>query len=362
MATSDPRPAARGLREDDRPRALGLQQEVRGPLRRHRRRPGRRRRGPGRRRGAAPATPRPREEQTEFTATLTEIGPNKIPVKIIATKKQLKEHDADAAEEQSEFTRDASPRSARTRSRSSRSSASSPGSASRRPRTSSTRRRSPSRRASPGTRPRRSRLPSKSRAPRSRSSSTVAARRAAASLRRRCASRGTSAQGRTRCRRHWPAHRRPAPPASGDGRIGLGRMACRGSFDKSTVAVSYSFCERGPSPFPPTSVKEWYFMLSVAESAPLAASPSARTRYARIPEVLADPEPDRAPARVVPVVHREGPPGAVRRDQPDQGLHRQGDGAPVPRLRVRGPQVLRGGVPDQGPDLQPPAVRATSSS
>ena len=57
------------------------------------------------------------------------------------------------------------------------------------------------------------------------------------------------------------------------------------------------------------------------------------------------------------MVHREGPAGAVRRDQPDQGLHRQGDGAPVPRLRVRDAQVLRGGVPDQGPDLQPPAVR-----
>ena len=78
---------------------------------------------------------------------------------------------------------------------------------------------------------------------------------------------------------------------------------------------------------------------------------------ARIPEVLADPEPDRTPAGFVPVVHREGPAGAVRRDQPDQGLHRQGDGAPVPGLRVRRPEVLRGGVPDQGPDLQQAAVR-----
>ena len=57
------------------------------------------------------------------------------------------------------------------------------------------------------------------------------------------------------------------------------------------------------------------------------------------------------------MVHREGPPGSVRRDQPDQGLHRQGDGAPVPGLRVRDAQVLRGGVPDQGPHLQPAAVR-----
>ena len=57
------------------------------------------------------------------------------------------------------------------------------------------------------------------------------------------------------------------------------------------------------------------------------------------------------------MVHREGPAGPVRRDQPDQGLHRQGDGAPVPRLRVRDPEVLRGGVPDQGPHVQPAAVR-----
>ena len=75
------------------------------------------------------------------------------------------------------------------------------------------------------------------------------------------------------------------------------------------------------------------------------------------PRSSPDPEPDRAPARLVRLVHRQGPAGAVRRDQPDQGLHRQGDGAPVPRLRVRGPEVLRGGVPDQGPDLLPAALR-----
>ncbi len=97
-------------------------------------------------------------------------------------------------------------------------------------------------------------------------------------------------------------------------------------------------------------------MLS-AESSNRSATALARTRYARIPEVSADPEPDRAPARLVRLVHRQGPPGAVRRDQPDQGLHRQGDGAPVPRLRVRRPEVLRGGVPDEGPDLLPAALR-----
>ena len=80
MATHHPRQAARGLRADDRPRALGVQEGVRGPLRGHRRRARRGRRC--RRRGrcaAAPAAEAP-EEQTEFTATLTEIGPNKIPV------------------------------------------------------------------------------------------------------------------------------------------------------------------------------------------------------------------------------------------------------------------------------------------
>ena len=97
-------------------------------------------------------------------------------------------------------------------------------------------------------------------------------------------------------------------------------------------------------------------MLSVAESTRTAG---ARGAHALCPDPRSppDPEPDRAAARFVPVVHREGPPGAVRRDQPDQGLHRQGHGAPVPRLRVRGPEVLRGGVPDEGPDVQPAALR-----
>ena len=105
-------------------------------------------------------------------------------------------------------------------------------------------------------------------------------------------------------------------------------------------------------------------MLS-AKSAPLAATPSRPSllrqdrRGSRRGQrrQVRGAEPHRAPARVLPVVHREGPAGAVRRDQPDQGLHRQGDGAPVPRLRVRDPEVLRGGVPDQGPHVQPAAVR-----
>ena len=97
-------------------------------------------------------------------------------------------------------------------------------------------------------------------------------------------------------------------------------------------------------------------MLSVADSNSDSRSGGA---HALRPDSRSppDPEPDRAAARLVQVVHREGPPGAVRRDQPDQGLHRQGDGAPVPRLRVRGPEVLRGGVPDEGPDVQPAALR-----
>ena len=55
-----------------------VHQEVRGALRRHGSRArGRRGRG-ARRRGAAAAAAA--EEQTEFSAVLTEVGPNKIPV------------------------------------------------------------------------------------------------------------------------------------------------------------------------------------------------------------------------------------------------------------------------------------------
>jgi DNA-directed RNA polymerase subunit beta len=78
-------------------------------------------------------------------------------------------------------------------------------------------------------------------------------------------------------------------------------------------------------------------MLSVAESSPRATKASARISYARIPEVL--PIPNLIELQLIrSLVRGQGPPGAVRRDQPDQGLHRQGDGAPVPRLRVRAPK------------------------
>ena len=97
-------------------------------------------------------------------------------------------------------------------------------------------------------------------------------------------------------------------------------------------------------------------MLSAAES-PATAAVSARKRYARIPEVLPIPNLIELQLDLVQLVHRQGPAGAVRRDQPDQGLHRQGHGAPVPRLRVRGAEVLRAGVPHQGPDLQQAALR-----
>ena len=103
-------------------------------------------------------------------------------------------------------------------------------------------------------------------------------------------------------------------------------------------------------------------MLSVAESSNRTAGGVGAHALRPDPRSPPDPEPDRAPARLVPVVHREGPPGAVRRDQPDQGLHRQGDGAPVPRLRVRRPEVLRGGVPDEGPDVLAGRSTSTSSS
>ena len=97
-------------------------------------------------------------------------------------------------------------------------------------------------------------------------------------------------------------------------------------------------------------------MLS-AESSNRTAAALARTRYARIPEVLPIPNLIELQLDSFALVHRQGPAGAVRRDQPDQGLHRQGDGAPVPRLRVRRPEVLRGGVPDEGPDVLPAALR-----
>ena len=105
-------------------------------------------------------------------------------------------------------------------------------------------------------------------------------------------------------------------------------------------------------------------MLS-AESSTRAANPFGshlvrphrqEGRWHQLREVR-DPQPDRAPARFVRLVRRQGAARAVRRDQPDQGLHRQGDGAPVPGLRVRRAQVLRGGVPDEGPDVQQAALR-----
>ena len=136
-----------------------------------------------------------------------------------------------------------------------------------------------------------------------------------------------------------------------------GRLTRRG------IAVSYSFCERGLSfPFLPPSRSGVH---AVSLSRRLAPGPRRahlvrphrpEGRRHQLREVR-DPQPDRAPARFVRLVRGQGPAGAVRRDQPDQGLHRQGDGAPVPRLRVRGAQVLRGGVPDQGPDLQQAALR-----
>jgi large subunit ribosomal protein L7/L12 len=89
--------------------------------------------------GGAAAEAAPVEEQTEFSAILTEIGPNKIPViKVVRELTGLGLKEA---------------------------------------RTSSTRLPSRSRRASPGTRRTRSRPRSRSRAPRSTSSSSTPARR-----------------------------------------------------------------------------------------------------------------------------------------------------------------------------------------
>ena len=97
-------------------------------------------------------------------------------------------------------------------------------------------------------------------------------------------------------------------------------------------------------------------MLSVAESS-RASAVTPRRRYARIPEVLEIPNLIELQLSSFDWFVEQGAPGAVRRDQPDQGLHRQGDGAPLPGLRVRRAQVQRARVPDQGPHLQPAAVR-----
>ena len=188
-----------------------------------------------------------------------------------------------------------------------------------------------SRRASPRTRPRRSRPPSRSRAPRSRSSSARHPRRGRA-----------------------PAGARPAPrlPAPGGGRGHRPGLSARltAAADRGTISNSVSAAFLPP----PSSAKE-RFMLPVADSSSLA--PSGRDLVRPDLREARDPQPDRAPGPIVRLVRREGPAGAVRRDQPDQGLHRQGDGAPVPGLRVRGAQVLRARVPDPGPDLQPAALR-----
>ena len=97
-------------------------------------------------------------------------------------------------------------------------------------------------------------------------------------------------------------------------------------------------------------------MLSVAESS-RASAITPRRRYARIPEVLEIPNLIELQLSSFDWFVEKGAPGAVRRDQPDQGLHRQGDGAPLPGLRVRRAQVHRARVPDQGPHLQPAPVR-----
>ena len=105
-------------------------------------------------------------------------------------------------------------------------------------------------------------------------------------------------------------------------------------------------------------------MLS-AESSTRARTPSGRISYARIDKKVdgVSYEKFEIPNLIELQLDSfawfvdKGLARAVRRDQPDQGLHRQGHGAPVPRLRVRRAQVLRGGVPDQGPDVQQAAVR-----
>ena len=82
-----------------------------------------------------------------------------------------------------------------------------------------------------------------------------------------------------------------------------------------------------------------------------------RKRYARIPEVLPIPDLIELQLPVVPLVHRPRAAGAVRRDQPHPGLHRQGDGAPLQGVRVRRAQVLRARVPHARPDLLQAALR-----
>ena len=129
---------------------------------------------------------------------------------------------------------------------------------------------------------------------------------------------------------------------------------------------SVSAAPSSPS-LPPS--RAWGLMLSFAASDTPAVTPSGRPRSRKreyryrqedrwghydkfeVPNLI------ELQLESFPLVRREGPAGAVRRDQPDQGLHREGHGPPLPRLRVRRSEVHRRGVPDQGPDVQPAAVR-----
>ena len=74
----DRRPAPRGVREDDRPRAVRVQEEVRGPLRRDRRRAGGR--WPPRRPPPLPRPLRPPRSRPSSPRRSSRSGPNKIPV------------------------------------------------------------------------------------------------------------------------------------------------------------------------------------------------------------------------------------------------------------------------------------------
>ena len=110
-------------------------------------------------------------------------------------------------------------------------------------------------------------------------------------------------------------------------------------------------------------------MLSVS-SAPLAATPSGRLSYARIAEVRDGVSVDKFEVPNLIELQLESFQWFIEkglRDLFDEISPIKDFTGKVMELQFLDyefgdAQVLRGGVPDQGPHLQPAAVRATSSS
>ena len=197
----------------------------------------------GRRRRAPPRRPPRAEEQTEFTATLTEIGPNKIPV-----IKVVRELTGLGLKEAKDLV-DASPKAVKE------------GVTKRRGREDQGRPRGAGRQGRDQVAP-----------PGRLGAGVVACARALTHV--QCA----RSRARLRLRHDRPdtaPRRRPALRTRG--RAGLAGTGSAGDpcivrrLTRTRRAIHFAFCERGPS-FPLSSVKERCFMLSAAESP--AAGPS----------------------------------------------------------------------------------------